>query len=151
VAKVYTVTNGSVALAASTAKTVVETTTTAATTLVWVSFDVTFDGTNGSATPVKVEIVSYAGASTGTAFTLLKANGEAQNVAATSTAKINDTVEPTTPTVRRTYFVPPTAGVTWQFPLGREVVYQPVSAIYGIRCTAPAVVNVAVNLDVEGE
>jgi hypothetical protein len=150
-AKVYTVTTGSVALAAATAKTVAETTTTAATTLIWVSFDVTFDGTNAAATPVKVEIVSYTGASTGTAFTLLKGNGEAQNVAATSTAKINDTVEPTTPTVRRTYFVPPTSGVTWQFPLGREVVYQPVSTIYGIRCTAAATVNVAVNLDVEGE
>jgi hypothetical protein len=149
VAKVYTVTTGAVALVAATAKTVAEVTTGAGVTNAWVGFDVTFDGVTATNVPVKVEIVSYTGASTGTAFTPLRANGEAQNVAAVSTAKINDTVEPTTPTVRRTWFIPPTSGVLWQFPLGREIGYMPVSSIYGIRCTAANGVNVAINLDFE--
>jgi hypothetical protein len=151
VAKLYTVTTGSVALTATTAKTVAELTTTSATTLVWVGFEITFDGATATNVPVKVELVSYTGASTGTAFTLLKANGEAQNMAATSTAKINDTVEPTGPTVRRSWAIPPTSGVLFQYPLGREIGYQPASSIYGIRCTAPNNVNVYVNADVEGE
>lgn len=148
-AKVYTVTTGAVALTAATAKTVAEVTTGAGVTNVWVGFDVSFDGNSPAAVPVKIELVSYTGASTGTGFTPLKANGEAQNVAATSTAKVNDTVEPTVPTVRRTYLISPTSGAFWQFPLGREIAYMPVSSIYGLRCTAPAAVNVAINLDFE--
>jgi hypothetical protein len=149
VGKVYTVTTGGVALVAATAKTVAEITTGSGVTNAWVSFDVTFDGATATNVPVKVELVSYTGASTGTAFTPLKANGEAQNVAATSTAKVNDTVEPTTPTVRRSWAIPPTSGVLFQFPLGREVAYMPVSSIYGIRCTAPNGVNVYVQIDFE--
>lgn len=150
-AKVYTISTGAVALTAATAKTVAEWTTTSATTLIWVGFDVTFDGATATNVPVKVELVSYTGASTGTTFTPLKANGDAQNMAATSTAKTNDSVEPTGPTVRRSWAIPPTGGVSFQFPLGREIGYMPVSSIYGIRCTAPNAVNVYVNIDAEGE
>ena len=148
-ARVYTVTTGSVALTATTAKTVAEITTPSTVTNDWVGIEASFDGATATNVPVKVELVSYTGASTGTSFTPLKANGAAQNVASASTAKYNDTVEPTGPTVRRTWFVPPTSGVIVQLPLGREIASMPVSSIYGLRFTAPNNVNVAVNIDFE--
>lgn len=147
-AECFSVTNGGVALVAATAKTVAEVATGAAVSARLVSADVTFDASTPTA-GVKVELVRYTTTGTGTAYTPLKYNGEAQNRAAVVTAKINDTVEPGTPTVVATYYVPNTGGVLYQLPLGREL-YLPPSSFLGVRVTAPTgTPNCAVNCVIE--
>lgn len=139
----YGITTGSTALVAATAKTVIEVATGTSMAPEWVSFDVSFNGTSATAVPVLCEIVSYTATGTGTTFTP-KRVGAATGVAI-STAKINDTVEPSTPTVLMAWFVPPTSGFSYQWPLGRELM-EPVSSFYGLRLTAPAVVNYVANV-----
>lgn len=142
----YVITTGSTALTAATAKTMIEVTSTANVPPEWIACEITFNGTSSTATPVTVDFCTYAATGTGTAYTP-KRFGSAAGTAA-STVKINDTVEPTTPTILFSWFVPPTSGITYQWPLGREL-FQPTSTIQGIRLTAPAAVNAIVNLSLE--
>lgn len=139
----YMVSTGSTALTAATAKTMIELTTTANVPVEWIACDITFNGTSSTAVPVTVDFCTYAATGTGTAATIRRA-GQAVGTSAT-TAKINDTVEPTTPTVLFSWFIPPTSGVQYVWPLGREL-FQSVSTVQGIRLTAPAAVNAIVNL-----
>lgn len=139
----YMVTTGSVALTAATAKTMVELTTTANMAPEWIAVDITFNGVNASAVPVQVDFCTYATTGTGTSYTP-KRFGQAVGTSYT-TVKVNDTAEPGTPTVLFSWFVPPTSGVQYQWPLGREL-FQAASTIQGIRLTAPAAVNAIVNL-----
>lgn len=142
----YVISTGSTALVAATPKTLIELTSTANVPPEWISCDITFNGVSASAVPVTVDFCTYAATGTGTAY-VPKKFGQAVGVAAT-TVKINDTVEPTTPTVLFSWFIPPTSGVMYQWPLGREL-FQPVSTIQGIRLTAPAAVNAIVTLTIE--
>jgi hypothetical protein len=142
----YIVTTGSTGLAAATAKTMVELVTTANVPCEWVAADITFDGVTASAVPVRVDFCTYAATGTGSAYTP-KRLGQAVGTSQT-TAKINDTVEPTTPAILFSWFVPPTSGLTYLWPLGREL-FQNVSTVMGIRLTAPAAVNAIVNLTFE--
>lgn len=143
-AECYSVTNGGVALVAATAKTVVEIATGSTVTARVVAVDVSLDASVATA-GVKVELVRFTSTGTGTGYTPGKFNADAQNRAANATAKVNDTVEPGTPTVVLTYYVPNTAGGSWQLPLGREL-YIPVSAFLGVRVTAAGTPNCAVNV-----
>lgn len=142
----YMITTGPTALVAATAKTMIEVTASANIPPEWIAFDVTFDGVTAGATPVRLDICSYTATGTGTAFTP-KRFGQALGVAQ-STAKINDTVEPTSPVVISSLYIPPTSGLSYQWPLGREL-FHATSTIMGIRLTAPAAVNAIVNLVVE--
>lgn len=142
----YVISTSNVALAAATAKTVVEGTSTANVPLEWIAVDITFDGTNAAATPVRVDFCTYAATGTGTTATVRRA-GQAQGTSA-STWKINDTVEPTTPTILFSWYLPPTGGLQYLWPLGREL-FQGTSTIQGIRLTAPAAVNTIVNVVIE--
>lgn len=142
----YLITNGSQALTAATAKTVIEASTTANVPCEWIALDITFDGVTASAVPVRVDICTYAATGTGTAYTP-KRLGQAVGTAQT-TSKINDTVEPTTPVILMSWFIPPTSGQLYQWPLGRELFHN-VSTVQGIRLTAPAGVNTIVNLTIE--
>jgi hypothetical protein len=143
----YVVTTGSTALVAATAKTVIEGVTDASgPPPEWIEIDITFNGINAGAVPVLAELVTYTATGTGTAYTPKKL-GAALGVAR-STWKINDTVEPSTPTVLAAWFIPPTSGLILQYPLGREILH-PLSTVQGIRLTAPAVVNYVVNLTIE--
>lgn len=142
----YAVTTGAVALTAATAKTVVEVTTTANVPCEWISVDIMFDGVTATAVPVRVDFCTYAATGTGTAYTP-KRLGQAVGSPA-STVKINDTVEPTTPVILFSWYISPTSGLLYQWPLGRELFHN-VSTIQGIRLTAPAGVNAIVNLGIE--
>lgn len=143
----YVITTGSTALTAATAKTMIEGTTDAnGPPPEWIALDITFNGTTATAVPVTVDFCTYAATGTGTAYTPKKF-GQAVGVAR-STWKINDTVEPTTPVVLFSWFIPPTSGITYQWPLGREL-FHPISTVQGIRLTAPAGVNAIVNLTIE--
>jgi hypothetical protein len=142
----YVISTGAVALSAATAKTVIEASTTANVPNEWVAVDITFDGVTASAVPVRVDFCTYAATGTGTAYTPKKL-GQAVGTAQT-TSKINDTVEPTTPVILFSWYIPPTSGVMYQWPLGREL-FHTVSTVQGIRLTAPAAVNAIVNLTFE--
>jgi hypothetical protein len=143
----WSVTTGSTALVAATAKTAIELATGSGISNFWVAFDVTFDGTTASAVPALVEIITTTATGTGTAITFAAAHR--YNVSATynpvSTAKVNLSVEGSTPTVIAAWRVPPTGGFSYQWPLGREF-GMPISSFKGIRITAAAVVNYVVNL-----
>lgn len=147
-AETYRATALDVALVAATAKTVIEIAAPSTASARVTVKDVTMDGTNPSATPVLVQEVRYATTGTGTVFTLLRGNGESQNRAALCTAKVNDTVEPGTPTVVSSWRWNPTIGWGEKAPLGREIYVAP-GTIMGIRCTAAAAVNVTVNFEIE--
>lgn len=142
----YLITNGSQALTAATAKTLIEASTTANVPCEWIALDITFDGVTASAVPVRVDLCTYAATGTGTAYTP-KRGGQAVGTAQTTT-KINDSAEPTTPVILMSWFVPPTSGLFYQWPLGRELFHN-VSTVQGIRLTAPAGVNAIVNLTIE--
>lgn len=142
----YMLNAGATALTAATAKTLIEVTSTANVPPLWIAFDVTFDGVTATNVPVRVDICTYAATGTGTAQTPRRIGSTIGTAA--STAKINDTVEPTTPTVIASWYVPPTSGFSYQYPLGRELM-QAVSTVMGIRLTAPAAVNALVNLTIE--
>lgn len=146
-ARLYSVTNGTVSLSAATAKTVIELAAGATIQADLCEVAVSFDASSAAA-GIKVEIVRYATTGTGTAYTPLKCNAAAQSLASIVTAKVNDSAEPATPTVVDTYYVPNTAGQFWQLPLGREIALAP-STILGIRVTSAAVVNCAANLKFE--
>lgn len=142
----YVISTSNVALTAATAKTVIEGVSTANVPLEWIAVDITFDGVTATAVPVRVDFCTYAATGTGTANTPKKL-GQAQGNAQ-STWKINDTVEPTTPTILFSWYVPPTSGLQYLWPLGREL-FHGVSTVQGIRLTAPATVNAIVNLVIE--
>jgi hypothetical protein len=142
--RLFSVTTGSTALVAATAKTVIELATGAGVTNSWAEFDVCFNGVTATAIPVLCELVRYTATGTGTVYTPNKVSG-AQDVAAATTAKINDTVEPSTPTILAAYFIPPTSGLTLPFILNPPVGMIN-SQFQGIRLTAPAIVNYVVNL-----
>jgi len=149
-AETYVVTASGVALVAATAKTVAEVTAGSTVSARIISIDITTkNGVTTQNSEMLVELVRYTTASTGTAFTPTRVNGESQNRASLCTAKTNDTVEPAgTVTVVKSWYVPSTAGVIQQLPLGREV-YLPPSTIIGVRCNAPQAQTVAVNIEFE--
>ena len=142
----YNISTGSTALVAATAKTVIEGSSTANVPPEWISVEIMFDGTTASAVPVRVDFCTFTATGTGTGYTP-KRLGQAVGTAA-STWKINDTVEPSTPTILFSWLIPPTSGLWYQWPLGREL-FHPVSTVQGIRLTAPAGVNAIVNLNIE--
>lgn len=146
-AEQYSVTASGVALAAATAKTVVELATGSTIDNAVLSLDISFNGATSTATPVLVEIITSTATGTGTAGTLNRV-GQNQGRAALTTAKTNLTVEGTGPTVVWSWYVPPTSGLSYVWPLGRELAMPP-SKFLGVRCTAPAAVSAACTVVVE--
>lgn len=145
-AEVYSVDSGLVALVAATAKTLVEISTPSTQTNRLVDLFIGCDAV--TAGTLKVEMIQ-ATTGTGTTYTPKKFNGEAQNRAANTTAKIADTVEPTSVTVLRTWMFPlPLGGFEIQLPLGREH-YMPGSVMFGYRLTASIGANGFVTVQFE--
>lgn len=145
--ELYSVTAGALAFAAATAKTGIEMATGATVTFRIASISFFFDN-SAVGNNAKCEIVRYTTTGTGTTYTPLKLNGEAQNKAAISTAKVNDTVEPGTPTVLETFWIPLSGGMVIPWPLGREP-YQPVSGFVGLRVTSATAINGSQNIEFE--
>jgi len=142
----YVVSSGTsaIALAAATAKTIVNVIPSAGRTATVTELSVSFDGVTASAVPVLVELCqsTQATAGTSTAGTLTQVRGRATTVGAT--AGVNYTVEPTVLTATRQWLVTPNGGLwTIQFPLGREPEAD-ATTVKGLalRVTAPAIVNV---------
>lgn len=131
-----------VALVAATVKTVVQLVTPANIGVAVRGFQVSFDGTSGSAEPVLVELLTQTTAGTMTAGT--PSHDDTRNpLTIQSTSQKNATVEPTASTVRKRLEVHPQTGLEQRFWLDEEFVIGGTSAQrFGLRCTAPANVNV---------
>lgn len=101
------------------------------------------------ATPVTllIELVSNTATGTGTSYTPRR-YGQAVGTAQT-TVKINDTVEPSTPTVVQAWeLILPGGPFSYQWPLGREYLLS-TSTFNAIRITPSATVSVIVNAVIE--
>jgi hypothetical protein len=133
-AQIYTVTSGQTAGAtAGSVKVAVALATGAQVRAKIIQVDVTLNGTNAAAKPVKVEFVKTAAApSGGSTYTpLLNQPGGRTSQ---TTARINDTTDGSTPVIQQGYLVPATSGMVMQFPLGREIEMS-VSEFWEVRVT----------------
>lgn len=129
-----------VALVAATAKTVLSVIAPAQFGVDLIKYRIGFDGVTASAIPVVVELVTWTTDGTGTGGTVVQVYG--RTITAGFTTKYNYSVEPTTPTLVDRYSITPNGGtVLYDFPLGTSP-DTAVSNLIGIRCTAPAAVNV---------
>jgi hypothetical protein len=145
-------TEGSVALAAATAKTIIGAKAHANSGLQLKGFKIGFDGVTASAVVVLVEVMyaTWATNSPGTASTSTTPRQKyGRLLTAGFTAGKTWTTEPTALTLIDAFPLAPDKGLfAYQFPLGQE----PDSALaegFCIRCTAPATVNAYGQLDLE--
>lgn len=133
-----------VALVAATAKTVLSAIAPAQFGVDLRQIRVAFDGVTASAVPVVVEVVSFTTDGTGTAGTVNQVYG--RSITAGFTTKYNYSVEPTTATAIDRYTLTPNGGtLIYDYPADRTP-DTAVSNLIGIRCTAPAAVNVNATL-----
>ena len=86
-----------------------------------VGFDISFDGADATKTPIQVQLASpTAAGSGGSTFTPLLVSSESSATSST-TARVNDTTAGASATLFAAWYVSPTSGFSYQFPLGREV------------------------------
>lgn len=129
-----------VALVAATAKTVLSVIAPAQFGVDLIKYRIGFDGVTASAIPVVVELVTWTTDGTGTSGTVVQVYG--RSITAGFTTKYNYSAEPTTATLVDRFTLTPNGGtVLYDFPLGTSP-DTAVSNLIGIRCTAPAAVNV---------
>jgi hypothetical protein len=129
-----------VALSAGVAKTVLSVIAPAQFGVDLIKYRIGFDGVTASAIPVVVELVTWTTDGTGTAGTVVQVYG--RSITAGFTTKYNYSAEPTTPTLVDRFTLTPNGGtLVYDFPLGTSP-DTAVSNLIGIRCTAPAAVNV---------
>jgi hypothetical protein len=140
----YSVSNGLTALAAATAKSIIEINPGSSLPGELISLDVSSSYlTSGTPISLLVELGVASATGTGTGFTP-KRMGAAAGTALT-TAKINDTVEPTSFVASFGWeIILPSGPFCYQWPLGREF-YLAVSTINVIRLTASAICSVIAN------
>lgn len=147
VSELYMIDAPAVALSAATAKTLLEVATPSTSTARIV--DITFGCDAAVSGTLKVELLNCSATGSGSAYTLKRVNGDAQNRAALTTGKLNSG-EPTVTNVLKTW--PPMAlpggPFEIQLPLGREI-YLPVSTIYAVRLTSSTACNGYANLQIE--
>ena len=109
---------------------------------------VSFDGASNTAVPVLVELVRQSSAGSGSgAITLSKAD-ESTDETLQTTSIDGCTSEPTGTEVVHAELVHPQAGYTWQSQFGGELLIKGGTRL-GIRCTAPAGVNVKARFTLE--
>lgn len=144
--KVVATTEGEIALTAATAKTILQIVAPTNQRLALCSFSVAFDGISGSAEPVQVDILRQTTAGTMTAATVVR-EGVGSETIQTSAQK-NATAEPTAGDVLRRYNIHPQTGYERVFTLDEELLISGGSRL-GLRCTAPANVNVVGHMTVE--
>jgi hypothetical protein len=137
-------TEGAVALAAATAKTVLGVNGTANFGVDLLGFVIAFDGVTAANGGVLVEIcqATFATNAPGTASTTVTVDQRyGRTMTAGFTAAKNWTTEPTALTVVSEFWVDPYKSTfPWDYPLGNTP-DSPVSNGFVIRCTAPQIVN----------
>ncbi len=139
-------TEGEIALAAATPKTVLQVVTPANIGVAVRGIAVSFDGTSGSAEPGSVELITQTTAGTSlTAATPQHDDRRATGLTIQSTAQkgaVGAQTEPTAGTTLRDWHVHPQTGVEFRWWLDEEIVLGASSAQrLGIVVTMPAAVN----------
>ncbi len=145
---VVATTEGEVALAAATAKTVLQIVAATNTRIAVKGFSISFDGVSATAEPVQVDIVKQTDAGTSSAGTPVKEQLGLGSETIQTTSRKTITVEPTTTDVLRRYEVHPQSGREVRFGLDDEIILAGGTRL-GIRCTAPATVNCVAHISVE--
>jgi hypothetical protein len=144
VANQFVVSTGSVTLVAATAKTCIEFPTSATTPIVVTCLEVM--SAASAAGSVVVEWISYLTSGTGTTVTPQKWGPDQSIAAIMGTVKVANSVEPGTISVLQPNWVIPLPGMySIIYPFGREM-YQPVSALRGLRVTSTIASPVRINL-----
>lgn len=139
---------GEIALAAATAKTILQILAATNQRVAVKGFSVSFDGISATAEPVQVDFLRQTTAGTGgTAATPVK-EGVGSETLQTTALKNIVTAEPTAGDVLRRYNVHPQTGREVRFGADEELLI-PGGGRLGLRCTAPAVVNVVAHLTFE--
>ena len=131
-------TEGEVALAAATAKTVVRVTAATNHPVKILGWGIYFDGISASAQPVQVRARKSTTAGTSTAVTIRKINATAGTIQTTSGK--NFTAEGTDSDILDIVEVHPSSGYEVKYPVGQEPVITG-GERFGLKVTAPAVVN----------
>jgi hypothetical protein len=140
-------TEGTVALAAATAKSILSVIAPATFGIDLRSVAIGFDGVTASNAPVLVEIVSFTTDGTGTAGTVNQAYG--RSITAGFTTKHNYTVEPTTATALDEFSLSPNGGLIIRDWPPNEGFDAAVSNLIVVRLTAPAIVNARATMKFE--
>lgn len=140
----YVVTVDALALAAATAKSVLELGTSSAVRIKIKEWWVEFDGVTATAVPVKVEVGRFSAAVT-TATTASEKFDTADGANATTAKHSTSTEGAGTADDIIFHRVSPTSGYHYVAPLGGEFV-MPVSAFWRMRLTAAAIVNCTVGV-----
>lgn len=138
----YTLSVDGIALVAATAKSIVEIATGANDRAKIVEWSLTFDGVTATAVPVKCEIGRFSAGVT-TATTLAGGKEDAGEGTPGVTSKHSTSAEGAgaIDASAKILRLPPTSGMIYQSPLGRETILG-LSAFWRMRLTAAAVVNV---------
>lgn len=136
----FTLAPGEIALAAATAKTVLQVKAPANIRLKLLEWGVAFDGTNGAAEPVVVQLLRTTTDGTFTSYTPLKVDDSLAETIQ-STAGHTATAEPTAGDVLEQRNVHPQTSYEKIYSFGDEVKVGGGDRL-AIKCTAPAVVNV---------
>lgn len=144
----YVIATGTMALAAATAKTVIEIPTSSTATFQVVGLEIVFDTVIAGSCVIEWGTYTVTGTgTTATPFLYGQDQGPAANL---GTVKIADSVEPTS-FARGTLpsWVLPLPGMySMLYPYGREM-YQPISTLRALRMTSVGATNVFVNLTIE--
>lgn len=131
-----------IALTAATAKTVLQLIAASGHRVTVLGWGVFFDGTSASAEPVQVDVLRQTSAGTGgDALTLQKFDDSIADSLATTALDDIDGSEPTGSTILDMAEVHPQASYEVMYPFGQEIIIGAGDRL-GIRCTAPAAVNV---------
>ena len=136
-----------IALTAATAKTVIQLVAASNHPVKLLGWGVFFDGTSSTAEPVVVELLRQTTAGTMTSLTPVKVDPGRDETLQT-TAQHTATAEPTAGDVLARRNVHPQSGYEVMYPFGQEMII-PGGGRIGIRCTAPAGVNVAAEMRFE--
>lgn len=146
----YTATSGSVALAAATAKTVLNIIAPATFGIDLRYYTISFDGVTASNVPVLCELCSSTQATAGTTGSTPTVNQHhGRAITAGFTAGAGYSAEPTVLTVLDAYTLSPNGGVVLRDYPPNEGPDQDVSKGLAIRLTAPAIVNGRITMKFE--
>ena len=145
--QIFTLQDSEVALVAATAKTIIQVVAPANHRQRILGWGVFFDGTSVTAEPVQVELIRQSTAGTSAALTPVK-DDDSLAESILSTARKTFTVEPTSGDILDVVEVHPQQGYEVMYPLGQEKKCGGGDRV-GIRCTAPAAVNVRAKMRVE--
>jgi len=140
-------TEGEVALAGSTAKTILQIVAPSNHRVALLGFSVSFDATSAGLEPVNVEILRQSTAGTMTSATPVKDDSSLAEALQT-TAQKNATSEPTVTDVLRRYNIHPQDGYERTFGFDEEIII-PGGGRLAIRCESANAVNVTGHMSFE--